>query len=245
MRGGENVTRSSTAANSSSIGAISGEWNACDTTSGLHARPLPPGARATAVTAPRSPEMTVCEGSLTAAIDTRAAVRAKRRGRRGRSSANTLAICAVRRERLHQPAARGDQHQRILERQHAGHARRHVLAEAVAHHGRGLDSPRSPQLGERVVDAKSAGCVYAVSSIGDASSIGPGYSTESSGRSRCGRRTLVALVERAAEHRLRVVELPAHARVLRALPGEEERDLGRSVPIECADVDAAIAVPHC
>ena len=33
--------------------------------------------------------------------------------------------------------------------EHAGHARRHVLAHAVAHHHRGLDAPAAPQLRQR------------------------------------------------------------------------------------------------
>src|SRR5262245_58140706 len=70
-RGGLNEIDRTTASYSASIGRISGEWNACDTTSGLVLMPTASSREVISATAAPAPEMTVCAGVLTAAMDTR------------------------------------------------------------------------------------------------------------------------------------------------------------------------------
>ncbi len=69
-RGAANGTSASQAANSRSAGRISGEWNACDTTSSAHSRPRAPADAQTRRTASRAPETTVCRGPLYPATTT-------------------------------------------------------------------------------------------------------------------------------------------------------------------------------
>ena len=129
-----------------------------------------------------------------------------------------------RRQRLHQPAARGDQPQRVLELEHAGDARRHVLADAVAQHRRRLDAPRPPQLGQRVLQREQRR--LRVLRLGRGGPRAPSR-PRASGTSSTSRSAGRAAIERVPEDRLGGVQLAAHADVLRALPGEQERDAGR------------------
>jgi hypothetical protein len=56
-----------------------------------------------------------------------------------------------------QPSARGDDGERIFEREDAGDASGYVFADAVAGHRRRLDAKRHPPLGERVFDGEERG----------------------------------------------------------------------------------------
>jgi hypothetical protein len=56
------------------------------------------------------------------------------------------------RQLVDQPGAAGHQAQRIVERQHAGEAGRHVLADAEAHHRLRPDPPVEQAGGQRVLD---------------------------------------------------------------------------------------------
>ena len=60
-------------------------------------------------------------------------------------------------EVLHQAAARGNQPQRIFERENPGEASGHVFADAVAHHGAGPDAPGKPELGKRIFEGEDRG----------------------------------------------------------------------------------------
>ena len=66
----------------------------------------------------------------------------------GRSTASIEPV----RLRLHQPAALGDEPQRVVERETAAEARRDVLADAVADHRVRRDAPVHQQSRERVLD---------------------------------------------------------------------------------------------
>jgi hypothetical protein len=71
IAGSRKRMRRSRASYSASIGVISGEWNACETTSGRVLTPSASKRAATLATASASPEITICSGPLMAAIATR------------------------------------------------------------------------------------------------------------------------------------------------------------------------------
>src|SRR5204863_9744456 len=93
------------------------------------------------------------------------------------------------------------------------HTRRRVFADAVPEDGFALYSPRTSQLVERVFDGEQRG-------LGVRGFDQHGCVFEEDVE-RDDRR---APIERAAEHRLRFVETPSHAGVLRTLSAEEEGD---------------------
>jgi len=62
IAGGWYVTVSATARKSSSIGSISGEWNACDTASRLVRTPRRAKSSAISATAASAPEITTAAG---------------------------------------------------------------------------------------------------------------------------------------------------------------------------------------
>ena len=105
-----------------------------------------------AATSSPGPETTQVPGPLTAAIDRPS----------GRGAAHLVLVQAdgehrAGRHALHQPAAGGDQAQRVGQREDAGEAGGHVLADAVADHRGRLDPPRAPQAGQRVLDGEQRG----------------------------------------------------------------------------------------
>ena len=107
-----------------------------------------------------------------------------------------------------------------------GEAGRDVLADAVADHRRGPHAPAHPQPGQRVLDHEerrlaSQAAELAVRRLAPAVAAGCSSGGRRS-RPRCGARQLGAAVDRLAEDRLGLVQLAAHAGVLRALPGEHE-----------------------
>ncbi len=205
-------------------GSSSGEWKACDTLSAWPRTPCAWSSASTAATAAARPETTVCSGPLTAAMTTLVPPAPQRRGHAS-SPAKMRRHRAPARQRLHQPAARGDEPSAVLQRAQPGDAGGDVLADAVAEHGGRLDAPRPPQLGQRVLEREQRG-------------LRVGGLVERRGLARRGiehveqrpietsAQQRVAALERRAEHRLGLVQLAPHAGVLRALPGEQEDELG-------------------
>ncbi|CAB3969490.1 hypothetical protein BCO9919_03788 [Burkholderia cenocepacia] len=128
---------------------------------------------------------------------------------------------AVAGQRLHQPAAFGDQPQAVFRREDAGRARRRVLADAVAHHGVGHHAERRQQRGERVLQREQGR--LAVAGLVDVVALGGQHVEQRLVEQRIGHRA--AAVDGVAEHRIRVVQAAAHAGVLRALAGEQEGHL--------------------
>ena len=130
----------------------------------------------------------------------------------------------ARRHRGHQPAALGDQRQGVREREDAGQAGRHVLADAVADHRRRPHAPGHPEPGQRVLDGEQRGLGEAVRSGAASVRHPPRNRTARSRRSRpsSGSSSSPAAVELGAEDRLGAVELRRHAGVLGALAGEQE-----------------------
>ncbi|GAA3075475.1 hypothetical protein GCM10020000_70800 [Streptomyces olivoverticillatus] len=126
---------------------------------------------------------------------------------------------------LHQARPDGDEGDRVVEGEHAGDRRGRDLTDAVAEQDVGADAPRDPQFGERVLVGEERG--LGVQGLVDRRRVIPGR-IEQQGPDRpseAGCEQPIALVDVRAEFRVAQVQLPAHARVLGALPGEEERDL--------------------
>ena len=98
---------------------------------------------------------TTSSGPLTAAIERCRSARTGRSRTRA-SPAKIAAIVTARRQRLHQPAARGDQPQPVFQAEHAGDARGGVLADAVAEHGARGRCPRTPELGAARIRGRTA-----------------------------------------------------------------------------------------
>ena len=141
------------------------------------------------------------------------------------------------RQPLHQPAARGHQGERVLERQHAGQVGGHVLADAVAEHRLRHDAPVLPQLASAYSITNSAGCASRVSS--SAASPPAANKRVRMSRPRCGRR--IARSGRSlAEDRLGLVQPAAHAGVLAALAAEQERDRPRAAVVVTAGDRSAL-----
>ncbi len=137
-----------------SIGSRSAEWKACDTTSSWLLIPsLAEGLRHLLHRRGRPRDH-----------DARRPVHRRDRNflhRRDRRSNLLLARRhrhhrPARRQRFHEPATLRDQTERILERQHSRHRRRHVLPNAVAQNRPRLHSPRPPHLAERPLQRKKA-----------------------------------------------------------------------------------------
>ncbi len=133
------------------------------------ARPAASGTRATSsaaglarrrARAPRSTARTASPSpEITTVVRRRSPRRSTRRCRAARGAAPRCASAATRRpsrrrrQRLHQRArARRPAARPSSRLKHAGDAGRRVLADAVAEHGRRLDAPGPPQLGQRVLE---------------------------------------------------------------------------------------------
>ena len=140
-------------ANCSTIGSIIGEWNAWEVASRLRGDAAALAARwLRPRLLRRVPETTVNMGAL-------------KLGDRDARPDGELEVGGGRADRehrtrgqlLHQPRPPRDECQRIVAGEDTGEARRHVVAEAVAHHAVGRDAPVLPQLRERVARRESAG----------------------------------------------------------------------------------------
>ncbi len=154
------VTADAMRRNSASIGVISGEWKACETTSGCVRRPCAARRAAMASTGARAPAMTTLPAALRAAIETCVGVRGDLAFDQRRVALHRHHH-AARGQRLHQAAARGDQTRAVFDAEHAGHRRRGELPHAVPDDGTRLHAPMAPQRRQRDFSANSAGCVLA------------------------------------------------------------------------------------
>ena len=157
MCGGENCVCRAARSNASRIGSTSGEWNACDTARRWQRTP-----RAAKIGAHRidglaaAPEMTVCAGPLTAAMETMPVSAASSRP----PLAPVAKIAAIAppagSDCISRPrsamSARG-----VLGRHHARDARRDVFADRMAEDHVGRHAPGAPQLGERILDREQRG----------------------------------------------------------------------------------------
>ncbi|VWD35678.1 hypothetical protein BLA50215_05004 [Burkholderia lata] len=157
---------------------------------------------------------------------------------------------AVAGQRLHQPAAFGDQPQAVFRREDAGRASRRVLAHAVAHHGVGHHTERRQQRAERVLQREQRR--LAVAGLVNVLALGRQHLEQRLVEQRIGHRA--AAVDGVAEHRIRVVQTAAHTGVLRALASEQEghlhaggglRRAGGLLRVECAQlVDGVVERRH-
>ena len=129
--------------------------------------------------------------------------------------------------RRHQAPAQRHEPQRVLEREHAGEARGHELADAVADRGVGHDAPRHPQAREGVLDDEERRLRVArvgqalvrrvggaVLRMDDRAQVTADLRLEDGG----------ALVDDLAEERHLAIEVGAHPGVLRTLAREQEDD---------------------
>ena len=129
---------------------------------------------------------------------------------------------APRGQRLNESSSCGHERERVLEAQNSRDAGRDVFADTVPENGGRFDAPRAPQLRERVLNREKRRLrvrrlidrrIHAWRRIQD----------RQEGAIQMAVDKLRASIERAAEGRLGVIQLPAHADVLGSLPGEEER----------------------
>ena len=125
---------------------------------------------------------------------------------------------------LHQPAALGHQGERGVEREDAGQAGRHVLADAVPHHRGRPHPPLHPQAGERVLDheQRRLGVAGLAQPLGGRRAVVGREQQLPQVEAEVGVEALAAEVDRGVEGRLRLIEAAPHADVLRALAGEQE-----------------------
>ena len=134
---------------------------------------------------------------------------------------------------LHQPAARGDQPQRVFEREHAGQAGGRRTRRCC---GRASPPAAMPHgihsCASAYSTANSAGCVHGGSAEAVVAAASAAGAEDSVAQSRAQLRLeqLGAASMRGAEHRLGSYRPRAHADILRALAGEQERDRLRSAP---------------
>ena len=180
-----------------------------------------------AAMASSGPETTHCCGPVHGGQDTSATEQRRRAPLRAEQTASIApgGSACISRPRAATSA------RRVLEREHAGQARRHVLADAVAEHRRRARCPRRIQSRASAYSTtNSAGWVSRVSvrRRGRASSAASADRAPRAGRSpRCRAQDLAAVVDVGAEDGLGLVEAAAHVRRTAALAGEQEGD-GRS-----------------
>jgi hypothetical protein len=217
--GGAYSSDSATFANSSSIGSISGEWNAWLTCRRLVLPPLGAHRSATRSTAASAPDTTTARGPLTAASDTSS----PRPSATSSSVASMATIAPPAGERAHQPAARGDETARVRQRPHAGDVRGGQLADRVADEHVGPDAERLDEPEQRDLEREQR-------------RLGEPRLVEQRARRVVEHDLLqrplqpaVELgahrVERGREDRERLVQPAAHPRPLRALTRQQEREL--------------------
>ena len=130
----------------------------------------------------------------------------------------------VRWQRGHQPAPCRDEAQPVLQAHHPGHDGGHVLADAVPGDDRRAHAPRRPQLGERPLHREHGrlGVRHRPEQLLAARLVEQHRGerlVHQRGEQRC------AAIDRVAEHGRGGVQLGTHPRVLRAVPGEQERHL--------------------
>ena len=128
---------------------------------------------------------------------------------------------------LYQPAAGGDQRQRVLQGTHSRQTRGHVFADAVADHRVRTDAPADPQLRQRIFDDKQRG-------LGDQglrellrsflSLFRAGIKNRPQVSIQMVPQNFAAAVDRLAEGGLGLKQLAAHVDVLGPLAGEHKDD---------------------
>ena len=122
----------------------------------------------------------------------------------------------------HQPPARGDQRQGVFQREHAGEARRHELADAVPQQGAGRHTPGQPQPCRRVADGEQRGLRQGRAEQRRLCRIVSGVQDGAEVQAEQRLQDVGALRHGLAEHRLVLMQGPPHVGVLRALAGEQE-----------------------
>ena len=169
-------------------------------------------------------------GAFTAASDS-----AGRSSGATSASGSGTASMAPARQRLHQPPARRHQRQRVLQREHARQARRHVLAQLWPSIACGLHAPAPSTAAPARTRRRRAPAAPAPS----ASAARPRPRRRRLAAGRAPSRRSQPQVRRAACSAqrstccgtpARLVQPAAHPRVLRALAGEEERHARRPSP---------------
>ncbi|CAM5423625.1 hypothetical protein SBADM41S_05643 [Streptomyces badius] len=128
-------------------------------------------------------------------------------------------------QRLHAPAARGDEGAGVLERQHSGDVGGDQFADGVAEQQTGGDAPGSDQPEQRDLDREQCG-------LGPSRPVEELRLVEDHVAQRAARASAVEdgadLVQRPGEHREAAVQFAAHTGPLGSLSGEQEG--GLSVP---------------
>ena len=121
----------------------------------------------------------------------------------------------------HEPAAGGDQPERVVHVHHAGHAGRRVLADAVADDRRRLHAPRPPQRGQRPLHREQRR--LRVLRLGEEIvALEQLQQRDVDDTAQPGR----ARVQRVTDDGLAGGQPPGHGRPLRPLTREQERDAG-------------------
>ncbi len=131
---------------------------------------------------------------------------------------------ALRAHGLHEAGAGGHQRDGVGEAEEPGDGGGRGLADAVPDEHVRAHAPGHPQLGERVLEGEQGGLgvLGAVDRLGV---LGRADDQVAYGAAECGGEEAVARVDVPAEDREALVQVGAHARVLRALPAEHEGDL--------------------
>src|SRR5665213_519413 len=120
---------------------------------------------------------------------------------------------------LHQSRSRRDQLQPIRQAVHSRHARRHIFTHAVPQHHARHNPPTLPHLAHRVFQREQSR-LRVRRLLQHGRRRAPHYLAKRF--FQLALQQFLALVHRSAEHGLRVIQLLAHSRVLRALPGEKK-----------------------
>ena len=130
----------------------------------------------------------------------------------------------ARRLRLHQFATPRDQRDRVAQAEHTGQRGRHELAHAVADHRRRPEAQAHPPLRQRVLDGERRRLHHC---RGQQRRRVIGEYARGQIETALLAQGLGAGIKRVAEHRLARMQRAAHARVLRALAGEQEHHVAR------------------
>ncbi len=134
-------------------------------------------------------------------------------------------------QRLHQPAPRRHQRAGVLQRQHPGHVRGRDLADRMTADQVGGDAEGLHQPEQRHLDREQTGLREhrLVQQVGVGRALG-GEEHLAQGARQGPVQVPAHLVQRGGEHGELGVQLPAHAGALRALTGEEHRELAARRP---------------
>ena len=196
-----------TSRKASSIGSISGEWNACEVARRFTRTSRARSCSAMAVTASSRPEITTERGPFTAAIATPSDQQRQHLGLRRADRIHRTAG----RQLLHQTTARADQAARVRKREHPGDVRRGQLADRVPGHEIRAHTPGFQQPEQRHLEREQR----RLGSTGLIDQLIIELDVE----------VRAHLIEGGGEDRIGGIQLPAHASPLRTLAAEQERRL--------------------